>query len=65
MVKYEGGGGLPQLGGNAVGGNGLNGIGLGGTLAVSLSLPVHAGLPFVVDDLVVGAGVSLTVEPGG
>jgi hypothetical protein len=50
------------LGGNTVSGTGPIGIGLDGHVPGTATLPVIAGLPYVVDNC---DGCALTVDPGG
>ncbi len=56
----------PTISGNTVSGSGPAGIGLDGTVSGNLTLPVVAGLPYVVDSstLTVGAGATLTLAAG-
>jgi len=65
-LDYANGAGLPVVNGNTLlGNNGLNGVGVGGALGYSMTWPADYGLPrAVATDLIINAGVELTLEPG-
>ncbi len=64
-VSYNNGAGLPILNNNTISGNGLNdAIGVGGSLGLNGTFPGDYPLTFVIHELTINSGATLTIAAG-